>query len=454
MQRAVFATAATALAAFAGISGAFAQPTPSATPSAAPTAPPLPPAGVIPASISLTVTGTPADSTFLASQIQNALDRRIRPTLQPGAAIHYGAIVPWPIAPLAAGFRSAVNVAVSIDSSGDSAAVNGTTTVNLTNATRSADPPSLLFLSDDPEYIPTEGLAFRGIVDSSRSARLYYYHDDIGLPRDLDVVLTTTQPTRLRIADTASGPDLDVMSVGHVVSRDFLQFLMQNESVIVDVAPEQPFIVQHHLLLQGELVAGVMDLEVLSGGPVTVSVIASQAGGHPERYLNGPRLPVDGHNRHGTFQLSGYGDLTASYTLGGPDAYVKYGNASTSPRNVDPSDPGHDWGDYGVVHRITFNLTNPGDTPLPVYLYERPLGGAVRSTFVIDGELKEVGCARLSQPYWLKTYEMAPHARGLSTTLTMTDGGSFYPIQFGVTSTQPVWNTPPLNAPDGCSPSS
>jgi hypothetical protein len=34
----------------------------------------------------------------------------------------------------------------------------------------------------------------------------------------------------------------------------------------------------------------------------------------------------------------------------------------------------------------------------------------------------------------------------------MTDGGSFYPVQLGVTESQPVPYTPPVGSPDGCSP--
>jgi hypothetical protein len=33
----------------------------------------------------------------------------------------------------------------------------------------------------------------------------------------------------------------------------------------------------------------------------------------------------------------------------------------------------------------------------------------------------------------------------------MTDGGSFYPLEYGVTATQPAPYTPPVGAPDGCS---
>jgi hypothetical protein len=429
------------------------SPVPLASPSSPLPSPSLPPAGVIPSSVSLSVTGSPADAGFLDAQIRDAIDRQIRPTLRPGAAVRYGPIVPWPLLPLALASRAAVNVTVTIAGDDKSTPVTGVTMVVIDNVAVAPVTPAVLFLSDDPEYVPAEGLIFQGKVDRDRPARLYYYHDDIGVPRDLDVVLTAAVPSRLQIIQSSAGPDLDVMSVGHTVSRDFLLFQQHNEGAIVDVAPGKPLIVRHHLILQGELVAGAMDLHVLTGGAVTVSLIASPAGGSPEPYLSGPRVPFDGHNRHGTFDLTGYGNIAASYTVGGPPAALKYGGQTPAPHNLDPNDRGRDYGDYGVVHRITFTLANPTDTPHLVYLYEKPLGGPVRSTFVVDGQLKELGCVRLPQPYWLTTYQLPPHSTSASTTLTMTDGGSFYPIEFGVTDAPPLPYTPQPQAADGCSPS-
>lgn len=436
-----------------GIPEEMASPSPSASPMSEPAVtPPLPPAGVIPSNISLDVTGTPvADGNFLDAQIRKALDRRIRPTLRPGTGLSYGPIVPWPILPLPAGSRAAVNVMVTISGDAASAPVSGVTTVTLANLSVQEGPPSVLFLSDDPEYLPTEGLVFRGSVGVNHAARLYYYHSDIGVPRDLDAVLTASVPTRVHIVDSEAGPDLDVMNVGHTVSRDFLWFQQHVEGTLVDLTPGQPFIVRHALVLQGEVVAGSADVHVVSGGPVGVSVVASPAGSRPDSYLAGPRVPFDGHARHGTFDLDGYGNLAATFTVGGPDTAVKYGGRDPSPRNLDANDAGRDYGDYGVVHHITFTLANPTDAPQLAYLYEKPLGGPVRSTFLIDGQLKELGCARMPQPYWLATYQLPPHSTGASTTVTMTDGGSFYPLEFGVTVNQPQPYTPPIGAPDGCS---
>ncbi len=425
---------------------------PSPEPVPSPAAP-LPPAGVIPATLTLDVTGSPADPPFLDQQIRNALNRAIRPTLRTAASIGYGPFNPWPLYPLPAGARAAVNVTVHIAGDDTSAPVTAITTVVLNNVILPAVAPSMLFLSDDPEYLLTEGLVFRGTVTAARPTRLYYYHSNIGLPRGLDVVLTAAAPTRVQLIDSEAGPDQDVMAVGHTVTRDLLRFEQANVGTIVDVVPGRPFVLRHSMMLQAEVVAGAVDVRVLNGAAVTVSVVGSPAGSRPEAFLDAPRVPLDGHRRHGAFDLAGFGALAATYTIGAESpATVQYGGKDPTPRNLDPSDTGRDYGDYGVVHRITFTFVNPTDNAHNVYLYEKPLGGPVRGTFFVDGQLKELGCVRLPQPYWITTYQVLPHSTGASTTITMTDGGSFYPVEFGVTETQPMPYTPPVGSPDGCSP--
>ena len=50
------------------------------------------------------------------------------------------------------------------------------------------------------------------------------------MPRDVDVVLTANVPSRVHVVGSEAGPDLDVMSVGHIVSRDFLRFQRDNKT--------------------------------------------------------------------------------------------------------------------------------------------------------------------------------------------------------------------------------
>ena len=423
------------------------------SPSSAPLAVPPAPAGRIPAEVTLDVTGAPAaDPSFLEGAIRSAIEREIRPTLRPGASLRFGAIVPWPLLPLASGTRGAVDVNVSIVGDDPATTVTGMVPVTLNGVVLPAFAPDALFLSDDPEYLRSEGLVFRNGVPPGRSARLYYYHSDVGIPRDLDVVLTVAAPSRVQLVASQAGPELDVMNVGHAVTRDVLRFEQAGESAVVDLQPGRPFVVRHGLLLQGEVVAGAVDVHVIGGAPVDVAVIAALAGSRPDTYLGGPRVPFDGHRRHGVFALAGYGETAQTFTVGGAPAVVQYGAKNPTPRNVNPADDGHDYGDYGVVHRFTFGLVNPTDEPRTVYLYERPMGGPVRSTFVVDGQFKEIGCARLPLPYVVATYQVPPHGSGSSSTTTMTDGGSFYPLEYGVTDLPPAPYPPPVGSPDGCSP--
>ena len=81
-----------------------------------------------------------------------------------------------------------------------------------------------------------------------------------------------------------------------------------------------------------------------------------------------------------------------------------------------------------------------------------PLAGPARGSFLIDGSLADVGCVRLSVPYQVTSFDLAPGQTYRTQIRTMTDGGSFYPAQIGITATPPQPNAPGVFAPDGCFP--
>jgi hypothetical protein len=137
---------------------------------------------------------------------------------------------------------------------------------------------------------------------------------------------------------------------------------------------------------------------------------------------------------------------------GGPDATLVIGDADPTPPSTDPAAPGHDYGDYGVVHNIALTLRNPGATPLTAYLYFKPLAGPARASFLIDGNLFDVGCVRTPTPYEVTSFDVAPGATYRAGLTTMTDGGSFYPATVGVSATPPQLTAPAIAAPDGCFP--
>lgn len=404
-------------------------------------------AGTIVPQLAVTVTGNPVDPLWLQRTVRDAVGAATA-TL-PGAQASMAVPVPAPPPP---GESESVAVPVQIAGNGAYFDVNGVTNVTVTDRALPAAPAQLLFYDDDPESVDGYGTLYTGSVSAGTPVRLYTYHDDAGGPARIAVVLSAAVPSQVQAIDAPAGPNVDVMSVGHAVGVEYLSEAPIGEGVVLSLDAQAPDVLHEPILTNGELVAEALYLRVLSGGPVSVTVLSLAPQADPGTALHDALLAGDGHERTGVFSLLGYPTLQATYVAGGPNASVTYGDRATAPPNVRPQSPGRDDGDYGVVHRIILTLTNPGDAATNAYLYERPEAGPVRSTFLVDGSLVQLGCARLSVPYQIQAYALAPHATYQVSLETMTDGGSNYPLEVGITGTPPVPQTPAVDAPDGCFP--
>lgn len=413
-------------------------------------------AGSVPPVLALRITGTQPDARWLSLQVQKLVTRAA--TLQPGSVVQVGTFTLPPA--LGPGATAAIPVAVHIAGGQQYFDVDTTSTVELQNVAAAPFSPAVLFYDDDPEKIAQTGVLFRGRVDPAQPARLYYYHENTLDDHDLAVVLSSNAAATVQLIDASAGPNADVMSVGHAVSRDFLQQKPLNEGIVVDVDAQGPYLADYFPMHRLDGAAGSVGIRVLSGGAVTVTVLAlppqaDLSAAQLAAYLSQPRLPGDGHHRTGAFSIVNYGQESIAFTAPGPDAMVQYGAQSPPPANV-PNDPvptGHDYGEYGVLRTMTFQIDNPLDQPQTLYLYERPLGGPVRSSFLVNGQLVQLGCARVPNRYQIgDPIVVQPGAKLSLPVQTMTDGGSNYPLEVGLTATPPQPTVPPMTAPDGCFP--
>ncbi len=407
-------------------------------------------AGSVPQSITLKVTGTALDPAWLATQVSAAVARNA--TVQPGASI----VAPTPsLPPPPAGGSTSVSVPVQISGNNKYLDVAATTNVTVQNVSVEPFAPPTLMYDDDPEHLNADGVVYRGTVSTGTPSRLYYYHDNTSDPRRLVVVLSSSasNPSSVQVIDSTAGPNIDVMSVGHAVSRDFLVMKPRDEGVVYDVSSAAPVVLHDVPMTSRQLVAGTLGINVLSGAPVTVTVLAVSPTDDPRTMLASPLLPRDGHHRTGVYQITNFGTQSLAYAVGGNDASIVYGDREPTPPNVDPASPDHDYGDYGVIHTFLFSISNPTNAPANVYLYERPIGGVVRSSFLVDGNLVEVGCVRLNTVrYQIAAFTLQPNQRYQLNVQTMTDGGSNYPLEVGLTVTPPQPSAPAISAPDGCFP--
>jgi hypothetical protein len=408
-------------------------------------------AGTIVAQTTLTVTGDPAQPEWLAQEVTDWVTRLTQ--AMPGAQVTIGA-VSRPPAPLAPGGTAVFVVPVQIAGNGQYFDQSGSTTVTAQNTPLPPFLPGVLFYDDDPEHVSQDGVLFRGSVSLAAPARLYYYHDDLADPRRLVVALRSSSedPTSLQLIEATAGPNIDVMQVGDSVSKRFLLTKTQHEGVILDLSGDLPYMMTDLPMTARQLVAGTADLRVLSGGPIDVTVLAVSPGVEPRTLLDGPVLPGDGHHRTGVFSIAGFGSESLSFSAGGPDAMTVIGDTDPTPANVDPSADGRDYGDYGVLHTIDLTLANPSAVQAAAYAFVQPLAGPARGTFLLDGNVVDIGCVRVPSRYQITAFQLLPGQTSHVVLQTMTDGGSFYPIRLGVTATAPVPSAPPVTAPDGCFP--
>jgi hypothetical protein len=409
-------------------------------------------AGSFPAHVALAITGIGDDAAWLWQQIGAALARIA--TVQPGARLAAASPSPLPSAP-PPGAALSLDVPVTISGTGYYPA-GGTVRVDVSNDSVEPVAPPLLIYDDDPERIDGDGRIFQAQVTAAQAVRLYFYHDDgPGATRRLIVALWSGARSRVQAIDATAGPNIDVLTVGHAVSRDALTMRSRNEGVVYDLRPGAVTVLHDIPMTPKQAVAGSIDLQVLDGGPVFIDVLSAAPGESLAAAFAAPFLPRDGHHREGVFNILNAGTRSFLYTAGGPDLAVEYGARTQAPENAEGASNGTDFGDYGLEEQLLFSLRNPTAQPQTVYLYERPLGGYVRASFRVDGRTIEVGCVRdPKQRYLIEAFRLAPAAAYQLSVASMPDGGSNLPIEIGLTGTPPQPKAPPISSPEGCFPKS
>jgi hypothetical protein len=418
-----------------------------------------PPAGVVPSDVTVELAGTVSPQ-FATARAQAAIAQLAQ--MQPGTTIAVSGVTTGPLRP-----GDAVEARASVTLRGNDTYVDQTGTTNLhlrVSALPQLD-PIVLFYSDDPERLGPldDGVLFRGTIDPTRPARTYAYHvSDAGTRRLYLALQPANGAARVQVLGAAAGPSDAFSYVGHLSTLRYLLERPPQESFVASVAPGAPYVIPLGAgnMLPGQLLAGIYDLRVLDGGQVNVMVVAASNGTDPATLLAQPERPTDGHFRRGEFSLTNVPPIALAYTVGGaePQPFAVgvryYANGQPAFPNLrqdivqQAGQRAPLAGDYGVLRNVSLQLVNPTSAPQNVYLYEQPgANGGVTTTmwFTGDAAPTEVRCVSdPSQRYLVKGFGLAPGQTLTVTGQYMTDGTSFLPLFFGLSSAQPP--VPPLDA--------
>ena len=357
-----------------------------------------PPAGVVPADVTLDLAGNVSPQ-FASARTQAAIAQAAQ--LQPGATVSLGALAVGALPP-----GSAADARVNVVLHGNDASVDvtGATNVHVRVASLPLLDPAVLFYSDDPERLGPldDGVLFRGTIDATRPARAYAYHVSDATGRKLYLALRAVGGNVARAGARCGGrPDGRVLvrrapfDAALPARARAAGELHRNGCARRAVSAAAR---------RGHDAAGTAHRRDLRPArarrrPVDVAIVAASTGVDPATLLGQPEHPSDGHFRRGEFSLANVPPLALAFTVGGPEpqpftvGFRYFANGQPAFANLRPDINAAAGqraplaGDYGVLRNVSLQLANPTPAPQNVYLYEQPgANGGVTTTIWFTGD--------------------------------------------------------------------
>lgn len=381
------------------------------------------PAGVIPAATTVIVTGLPAPADLIREAVERRLDEAVH--RDPGATMEVGEIAPD--GPLAPGVSATIRVAVALRSP-YAGPVDGTVRVRVHNLPVQIVDPGVLLVSNRPETITGNGLLFQETLAPGTSARLLYHHMN-GSPaqaRVLKITLTNPGTTRARVhyLSGLAGPSSDPVLIGSTSTARFLDALASARGYVIEVPARGATTFTASALAPLALVSGLMQLQVIDGGPVDLTVHV-RVPWILDRTVTADLAPGAYPHPRGTFP----GSVVEIVREQPVDTPVPLGDLGimSNLREVRTGEPLT--GDYGVLYRMRLRLLNPTDREVTAAFVANAAGGPARGLFLIDGAPVDVGLIRATEDREVAIFTLAPGSRREVVVLTMPVAGSFYPVR-------------------------
>jgi len=390
-------------------------------------------AGKAGSSTTVTITGNPASSDFVAGMAAQAALRVAYPVQ--GATVSAPASGVADAHTLEADDTTVVHVPVAITGPG-LYPYNQTVAVSVVNLAQPHVDPKFLLVSDFPETITEDGTLFYADVNYDEPARLLYYHyADRGAPlRRVTVKVQNNGLVSSLIQLTAgiAGPDPNVLAVGHASTMRFLQQEANDEGQIFEVPPHATLNVVEQLLPQVSLVSGLMEVRVVDGDGVRIAVVVQDASDSPVEPISDTLLSSAVQHSRGVYEVPDF-SYDEAYTIGDDPTVLHIGKLPL-PNLVQGEVLG---GDYGVKQSATVTLLNTGSTDANVGMWIQPRGGRATATFLIDGELVEMKGTDPGRYASVRTFTVPAHGFRRVEIVTMPEGGSSYPVNVLFSSNAP-----------------
>jgi hypothetical protein len=384
-----------------------------------------PPAGRIPAGAEVFLTGDPATPEL----VREAVARRLQEVVwrQPGATME--SVAAAVLAPLPPGQSVTLPVTARLRSP-YAGPVDGVIQVRVVNMPVRLADPQVLLVSNRPEKITDNGVLFEEHLAPGGSARLLYHHlnGTAGQARVLKVTLRNPGSARARVHYIGghAGPSGDPLFIGFAATQRFLEALVAGRGYVVEVPAGGTATFTAYALPPLALVSGLMQFQVVEGGPVDL-VVHVRVPWLLDRTVTTDLGPYAFPHPRGTFPGSAV-EIAAEHPAHLSGTVAELG-VTSGLRDVRTGEPLV--GDYGVLYRFRLRLVNPTERQVTAALVANAAGGPARGLFFINGAPVDVGLLRPNEDREIIALPVEPGGSRDVSILTMPVAGSFYPVRLG-----------------------
>ncbi len=383
-------------------------------------------AGSIAPHVTLQLTGDPASNEFIREQVSRAV--REAAQARTGAQILVSADdVPFG-GSLDQDDVANFNVPILIQGT-DYFEVNGSTNVDVRNIAVPRISPGSLMVSDYPERLTENGVLFSADLRYDQPSRFLYFHYNPPEQPDRRIVLRaenlSPEPSIVQFISGRGGPSPNEMAVGHAATKQFLVNVVQNQGRLLTIPGKTSINIGTQDLPAGAIVCTLLQLRVLSGGNVHLTLFAQGADDNPDVALANSEL-LESTNKHarGIYPIPEF-HFATQWNVNGDYLELPIGQLPL------PNDLRGEAlsGDYGVLQSFVVNVENPLSSPQQIAIYENPRGGRSTGTYLIDGVLVQSHQVPPYSRYKVRQYVVPAHGFVRVTIVTMPEAGSSLPLR-------------------------
>ena len=383
-------------------------------------------AGAVADRITLSLTGDPASGEFVREQVAQAVRAAAQP--RPGAQV----VVTSDDVPFHRNLEqddvASFDVPALIQGT-QYFEVDGSTHVDVHNVAVPRISPNSLMVSDYPERLTENGSLFTADLQYEQPSRFLYFHYNPRGQPDRRVVLRaenlSREPSIVQFISGRGGPSPNEMEVGHTATKRFLVNVIQNQGQLLTLAANSSTDIVTQELPAGDIVCSLLQLRVLSGGNVHLTLFAQDADQNPAAAAAGSELLEDTHKHaRGIYPIAEF-HFATQWAVNGEYLELPIGQLPL-PNNLRGEALA---GDYGVFQSFVVNVQNPLSSPQQIAIYENPRGGRATGTYLIDGVLVQSHQVPAFSRYKVRQYVVPARGFVRITIVTTPEAGSSLPLR-------------------------